>query len=97
MNFNDAWVKDPKIFAINRLPAHSDHFWSTDLASLAAKENPLALSLNGLWKFHYAKNWDARIPNFESMEVNCKYWDEIHVPAHIEMEGYGHPQYVNQM
>ena len=32
MNFNDAWVKDPKIFAINRLPAHSDHFWSTDLA-----------------------------------------------------------------
>ena len=21
MNFNDAWVKDPKIFAINRLPA----------------------------------------------------------------------------
>jgi beta-galactosidase len=51
--------------------------------------------LNGLWKFHYAKNYAGTIPGFESETYNCKAWDDIRVPAHIQMEGYDAPQYAN--
>ena len=52
-------------------------------------------SLNGLWKFHYAKNYNSTIPGFEKTEYCCKSWDDIRVPAHIQMEGYDVPQYAN--
>ena len=29
------------------------------------------------------------------MDMDCHFWDTIRVPAHIQMEGYGVPQYVN--
>ena len=52
-------------------------------------------SLNGLWKFHYAKNYESTIPGFETPEYDCTKWDDIRVPAHIQMEGYDAPQYAN--
>ena len=52
-------------------------------------------SLNGLWKFHYAKNYESTIPGFETLEYDCRTWDDIRVPAHIQMEGYDAPQYAN--
>ena len=97
MNFNDAWVKDPKIFEINRLPAHSDHQWATSLQDLAKGDNENALSLNGLWNFHFAKNWSQRIKGFETLDFDCHSWNSIKVPCHIQMAGYLEPQYVNTM
>ena len=55
----------------------------------------LYTSLNGLWKFHYAKNYRCTIKGFEKEEYNCSSWDDIRVPAHIQMEGYDVPQYAN--
>ena len=52
-------------------------------------------SLNGLWKFHYAKNYNCTIPGFEKTDYCCEPWDDIRVPAHIQMEGYDVPQYAN--
>ena len=52
-------------------------------------------SLNGIWKFHYAKNYESAIPGFEKEEYCCADWDDIRVPAHIQMEGYDAPQYAN--
>ena len=52
-------------------------------------------SLNGLWKFHYARNYGSAIPGFESMDYDCRSWEDIRVPAHIQMEGYDVPQYAN--
>lgn len=34
-------------------------------------------------------------PGFEKTEYCCKSWDDIRVPAHIQMEGYDVPQYAN--
>ena len=48
-----------------------------------------------LWKFSYAKNYASAIPGFEKEDYDCTLWDEIHVPAHIQMEGYDLPQYAN--
>ncbi len=55
----------------------------------------LALKLDGIWKFAYAKNYTSAIPGFEKTDYDCSGWDDIHVPAHIQMEGYDIPQYAN--
>lgn len=97
MIFKDSWIKDPTIFAINRLPAHSDHEWYVDDEDFMDGQNSYALSLNGTWKFHYAHNLTARVAGFEELLYNCRNWDDIQVPGHIQLQGYGRPTYVNQM
>lgn len=89
-------VKDPGYFRENRLDGHSDHvaYASREEAEVSGKTS-LRESLNGLWKFHYAKNYASAVPGFEKMEYSAKEWDDIYVPAHIQLEGYGVPQYVN--
>lgn len=37
----------------------------------------------------------STIPGFETdIEYDCTKWDDIRVPAHIQMEGYDAPQYM---
>ena len=104
--FDTSKIKDPTFFSDNRLKAHSDHiaYASWEEAERAKEDKAFAggaagssfrISLDGVWKFHYAKNLDQVIPGFESTEYNCKSWDDIRVPAHIQMEGYDVPQYAN--
>ena len=62
---------------------------------LQEKETSFRYDLNGIWKFHYARNYGSAIPGFEKTEYCCKDWDDIRVPAHIQMEGYDVPQYAN--
>jgi len=88
-------VKDPKIFCEGRLEAHSDHRFFASYEDMAGGENEFRLSLNGVWKFHYAKNYRSVIPGFEKEEYDTDGWDDIRVPAHIQLEGYDIPQYVN--
>lgn len=97
MQFNKAWLKDPTIFAINTLPAHSDHLWFSNEKDFRDSQNRSILSLNGKWKFHYAKNLEGTIENFEALSYDCRSWDDIEVPGHIQMQGYGKPVYVNTM
>lgn len=93
--FDREKIKDPLHFAINRMEAHSDHICYADYEELKIGDSSYRMSLDGLWKFHYAKNMQLAIPEFEAMEYDCKNWDDIYVPAHIQMEGYGVPQYAN--
>ena len=51
--------------------------------------------LNGVWKFHYSPNLDGVPAGFEHDDFNVSTWDDIPVPAHIQMHGYDRPQYVN--
>ena len=51
--------------------------------------------MNGLWKFQYAPNYAGTIRGFETEAYSCKDWEDIYVPAHIQMEGYDVPQYAN--
>lgn len=94
-SFNYQNVKNPEFFKEGVLPAHSDHraYGSDD--ELTEGVSSLELSLNGLWKFHYARNYGSVIPGFEKEDYNCNIWDDIHVPAHIQMEGYDIPAYIN--
>ncbi len=94
-NFSFEMVKDPEIFKDNVLPAHADFkAYATD-DELEEGASSLRISLNGLWKFHYAKTFRAVVPDFEKEDYDCNFWDDIHVPAHMQMEGYDIPAYIN--
>ncbi|MGN1166907.1 MAG: glycoside hydrolase family 2 TIM barrel-domain containing protein [Lachnospiraceae bacterium] len=88
-------IKDPEFFKENALPAHSDHICYPDETSLQNDSNPYRFSLNGIWKFSYGRNLSDAVKGFEAADYNCKNWSDIRVPAHIQMEGYDIPAYIN--
>lgn len=94
-NFDSNIIKNPEIFEQNRLVAHSDHVcYKNELEKIKGKSS-LRYDMNGLWKFAYAKNQSLAPCGFEAADYDCKGWDEIRVPAHIQMEGYDVPIYTN--
>ena len=95
MEFDYSKLKDPAFFRQGRLDAHSDHESFACWDDLEAGENRLRLSLNGYWKFFCARTEKQVIPDFEQLEYDCGDWEDIPVPAHIQLEGHGIPQYVN--
>lgn len=92
----DAIVKNPAVFADGRLPAHADFTAYRNEAEMAAGITGLRQSLDGIWRFRYSKNPSAAPDDdFQSPDHDLSGWDEIRVPAHIQMEGYDKPAYVN--
>lgn len=95
MSFEIKKIHDPKFFKENCMSAHSDHISYADEKEAEEKKSSFRLPLDGIWKFHYAKNYAQAVTGFEAEDFDCKCWDDIRVPAHIQMEGYDIPQYVN--
>ncbi len=95
MKFDYGKIKDPAFFTQNRVKAHSDHHYYKNHRELAEKNESFRQNLNGLWKFQYARNLAEAPAGFEAEDFDCKGWEDIRVPAHIQMEGYDKPQYVN--
>lgn len=95
MSFEYQHLKDPAYYSENRLPAHSDHIAFAGMDELSRGSTSLRWPLDGLWKFFYARNEEQVIPGFERSGYDCRSWADIRVPAHIQLEGYGTPQYVN--
>ena len=93
----DEW-KNPEINAVNRAPMHTNYFAysSSEEAAKADKENSSNfMTLNGIWKFNWVKNADARPTDFYRTDYNDKGWGQMKVPGVWEMNGYGDPIYVN--
>lgn len=93
MGFDVKKISDPSFFKENCMEAHSDHVAYASAGERGACS--FRYSLDGIWKFHYARNDDLTIPGFEAEDYDCRAWDDIRVPAHIQMEGYDIPQYAN--
>ncbi|MUT65206.1 glycoside hydrolase family 2 TIM barrel-domain containing protein [Paenibacillus sp. NEAU-GSW1] len=92
------WLNDPTVYRVNRLDAHSDHRYY-DTMEAAEGKAPMAMrqGLNGNWKFSYAVNAASRVKDFYKSDFSCAGWDDIQVPGHIQLQGFGNPQYVNTM
>jgi len=88
-----SWLEDPEGFAVNRIPAHSDHTYFEK----ETEERPLRECLNGSWLFSYAKNPSMRVERFYEDSYDCSGFDTIQVPGHLETQGYGRNQYINTM
>lgn len=95
MTFNLSMLSDPRVVAVNKVAPHSDHRWFASLTEQKAKESSYEQSLDGIWKFQYARNPNLAPEGFEDLAYDTSTWDDIRVPAHIQMEGYDRPQYVN--
>lgn len=93
--FDYRMVADPETVAVNRLPAHSDHRYYESWQACELGESAFVSSLNGVWKVAYAKNYALAQKDFYRADIDCHDWDEIRVPAHLQTEGYGAPQYAN--
>ena len=88
-------ILEPTVFEENRLPAHSDHKLFANRNELIKGESSLYYNLNGVWKFDYSINPASTPDGFELLSFDCKNWEDIRVPAHIQMEGYDRPHYAN--
>lgn len=88
-------VSDPHVFQENRLDPHAE------MKGLVFDENKSEwvsnrfMYLNGIWDFCYAQNYAQAPLGFELDEYNCRYWNKIKVPGHIQMQGYDVPHYTN--
>ena len=90
--------QDPQVNAINRAPMHTDYFAyeSSDAAQQGERtQSAYYMSLNGMWKFNWVKDADARPTGFWRADYNDKAWAEMPVPGVWELNGYGDPIYVN--
>ena len=87
------WLENPEIFKVNRMKAHSDHSFETP----KYKHDELVINQNGKWRFSYYKNIKNLPHNFYKNDCDDSSWDWINVPGHIQLQGYGRPQYVNTM
>ncbi|WP_407668697.1 glycoside hydrolase family 2 TIM barrel-domain containing protein [Paenibacillus bouchesdurhonensis] len=92
------WLSDVSVFAVNRLPAHSDHrYYRTRKAAAEDRVMDMRHSLNGNWKFAYSVHPESRPVDFYKLEHNSSGWENIQVPGHIQLQGFGQTHYVNTM
>jgi len=95
---NDHW-EDQTVFQINREEPRA-HFFPFESEALALK-NDKSLSnyfqsLNGEWKFHFAKDPTQKATGFEQVDYEVSHWDDITVPGHWEMQGWSVPIYLDE-
>ena len=95
---NDYW-EDQTVFQINREEPRA-HFFPFESEALALK-NDKSLSnyyhsLNGEWKFHFAKDPSQKAIGFEEVGHDISSWENIQVPGHWEMQGWSVPIYLDE-
>ncbi|MGE4569646.1 MAG: sugar-binding domain-containing protein, partial [Bacteroidales bacterium] len=103
----DKWEKawdDVTVTQINREEAHTlaiPFASEGEVYNKTIEESPYFLSLNGIWKFKWAKDPDGRPAGFQEPGFNTADWDDIQVPAVWQLYGikngknWDKPLYVN--
>ncbi len=72
-------------------------FFNFESPDISEKENSKRfLSLNGDWKFNWVKNLKKRPTTFQHKNYDDANWTTIPVPANWEVEGFGHPIYLDE-
>ena len=90
--------QDPEVNAVNRAPMHTNYFaYESFEAAQTGRKNLSTnyMTLNGLWKFNWVADADARPTDFWKPGYNDQAWDDMSVPGIWELNGYGDPIYVN--
>ncbi|MFV0606000.1 MAG: glycoside hydrolase family 2 TIM barrel-domain containing protein [Niabella sp.] len=99
--------QSPQALSLNKEQPHAYFFSFQDVTSarkLLPENSAYWQSLNGTWKFHFAKNPDERPKDFYRTDYNLSNWDNVPVPLSWNIYGvqkdgslkYGVPIYVNQ-
>ncbi len=89
---------DPEVFGRNKEAAHATLLPYADVESALAahaglvidrEASPYRLSLDGVWRFHWAPAPAAAPSGFEADDYDVSGWDEIAVPGNWQMAGDG--------
>ena len=91
------WLDDPRVFRVNQIAAHSDHYWYRNYREKEEKQSSYWQSLNGQWKFYFAKCPQERPVGFYQPAFDDHNWDQIKVPSMIELHGDTQNQYINTL
>ena len=86
--------KDHSIVGVNKIKPHADSFFFQKGEEIK-KNAKNYFSLNGKWSFHWVNDPADRPKEFYKNNFSHEAWDQIEVPANIEMKGYGIPIYLN--
>ena len=92
------YIADPSMVEENKLPARATFYTASEAAGASVEGPDLAgryRSLDGVWKFHWARSPEERPIGFEAPKYDVSGWDDIPVPANWELHGYGTPIYTN--
>lgn len=95
MTIDASLLSDPERFAENTLPPRSDHRWFASRDEARQGVSSFEQSLNGTWRIHHAPGLAARPEGFEAVDFDVSNWPEIPVPGHLQLHGFGRPQYTN--
>ena len=102
-------LENPELFQVNRMQAHSDHLLMNCVAGgaddtpeeeKADRVNGTGVScqkLDGEWEFKYSRCLEERPEDFFREDASLSGFGTIRVPGHIELQGYGKPQYINTL
>lgn len=86
-------LENPEIFEQNTLPPHTN--LRSDKDYCFEGENPVAVFLNGDWKFNYSEI-QTDFKGFESEKFDISDWQTIPVPSEIELNcDKREPYYIN--
>jgi len=101
--WDGAW-DNVSITQINKESAHTISIpfaTENDLQTKSIEESSYYLSLDGTWKFYWAKDPDSKPANFYETGFNTSSWDDIDVPSMWQVYGirngknWDKPLYVN--
>ena len=97
MQANLNWLADPTVFQVNRLDAHSDHICFPTLEEAQSGFTSLRQSLDGQWQFFWSDCPGNRPADFWKEDYDLSGFGPIHVPGHMETQGFGRIQYINKL
>ena len=85
-----------EIFEENKLPPRATFFSFESQNILNKEQSKRFFSLNGDWKFNWVKDPKKRPTTFQNSNFDDSQWKTIPVPANWEVEGFGHPIYLDE-
>jgi hypothetical protein len=71
MSFEIKKIHDPKFFKENCMAAHSDHVAYANETEAEEKKSSFRLLLDGIWKFHYARNYTQTVLRQKRLTANA--------------------------
>ncbi len=95
-NASEAWLTDPTVFAVNRVPAHSGHRYYAHMPQ-SDERSDLRQSLDGEWRVEVvqASDIDFHEEPFVAENFDDSAFERIQVPGHLQTAGLMNHKYVN--
>ena len=95
-NASEAWLTDPTVFAVNRVPAHSEHRYYAHMPQ-GDERSDLRQSLDGEWRGEgvQASDIDFHEEPFVAENFDDSAFERIQVPGHLQTAGLMNHKYVN--